>query len=103
MEELKKKISLAAEIENNNVRVARLKILKDQWLQCNAQIEKVRKDSKELEEAYYNVINPTVTVVKTVYPGVLIKIKHATFEVKDEISHVVFKLEGDNIIHTALK
>jgi hypothetical protein len=103
LEELKKKISLAAEIENNNVRVARLKILKDQWLQCNAQIEKVRKDSKELEEAYYNVINPTVTVVKTVYPGVLIKIKHATFEVKDEISHVVFKLEGDNIIHTALK
>jgi len=103
MEELKKKISLAAEIENNNVKIARLKILKDQWLQCTAQIEKVRKDSEELEESYYNVVNPTVTVIKTVYPGVLIKIKHATFEVKDEISHTVFKLEGDNIIHTTLK
>jgi uncharacterized protein len=103
MEELKKKISLAAEIENNNVKIARLKILKDQWLQCTAQIEKVRKDSEELEKDYYNVNNPTITVIKTVYPGVLIKIKHSTFEVKEEISHVVFKFENDNIIPTSIK
>ena len=77
--------------------------MKDQWLQCNAQIEKVRKDSEELEKAYYNVNNPSITVIKTVYPGVLIKIKHKTFEVKEEISHAVFKLEEDNIVYSPLK
>jgi len=103
IEELKKKISQAADITIDNVKISKLKILKDQWLQCTAQIEKVRNDSEELEEKFYDVDNPTVTVVKTVYPGVLIKIKNSIFEVKDEISHAVFKLEGENIIHTALK
>jgi hypothetical protein len=74
-----------------------------QWKDCSDQCETVKKELVELESEFYNVLNPTVEVSKTIYPGVIIKIKFATYEVKEELSHVKFRLVDDEIVHSSIK
>ncbi len=82
---------------------ARLKTLKTQLQDAIDQLEKQKKDLKEIEKDYYNIANPTISVTKTVFPGTIIKIKHAVLEVKEELTHVMFKLDDDKVEYVKLR
>ena len=58
---------------------------------------------REIEKDYFNVDNPVVMIMKTVFNGVTIKIRHAVYEVKQDMNHVMFKLNGDQIECSPIK
>ena len=103
MENLKKNISLIEEQSQNSDMNPRLINFRMEYEAASEKLEKVRKELKEIEKFYYDAADPVVCVSKTVYPGTFIKIKQITYEVKDELSHVMFKLVNDEINCTILK
>ena len=100
MDELKQKISAIAQNSREGTIDPRLAAYKNQWVDCSAKLETLINEAKEFEEAYQNVADPGVYVTKTVYPGVLIRIKSVNYEVHEELSHVMFKLVEDEIVHS---
>lgn len=103
LEELKRKISLIAQKSSGKSKSMQLSAFKDVWSRCTNQLERVKKECEEIEKAYYDVADPTVVVIKTVYPGTIIKIKNKSLEVKEELSHVLFKLVDDLITYSKIK
>ncbi|MGA7721020.1 MAG: FapA family protein [Ignavibacteriaceae bacterium] len=99
-DDLRKKISLVMQNSYNETDAPILAMYNKQWKECEVKLEKVTKEAKEAEEAYFNVPDPGVYVIKSVYPGVVIKIRHTGFEVKEELSHVMFKLVKDEIVYS---
>ncbi|MDP3443655.1 MAG: FapA family protein, partial [Ignavibacteria bacterium] len=97
MEELKKKISEIAQKPDSKAKNLQLLTIKDIWQRNVHQLQKLEKEVKEIEEAYYNVEKPVVIISKTVYPGTIISIKGKSFEVKEELNRVVFSLV-DNVV-----
>jgi uncharacterized protein (DUF342 family) len=81
----------------------RLKSLKAQLQDAVDQMERLKRDIQEIEKDYFNISDPVICVTKTVFPGTLIKIKHAVFEVKEELTHVMFQIQNDQIECTRLK
>jgi len=59
--------------------------------------KRLEKETSDLEKAYYSSADPAVSVSKIVYPGTIIKIREATYEVKNELSHIMFKIVGKEI------
>jgi uncharacterized protein len=96
-EEIQHKISMIALTSSLGADDHRIAAYKNQWNECEANLETVTKEAKELEEAYQNVDDPGVYVTKTVFPGVVVKIKYKSYEVKEEMSRVMFKLIEDEI------
>lgn len=103
LDEFKNKLSSLDQHFSDSVGSSVVGSFYNQWKECSDQFETIKKELIELESEFYNVPNPIVEVSKTVYPGVVIKIKFATFEVKEELSHVKFRLAGDEIVHTSIK
>jgi uncharacterized protein (DUF342 family) len=96
-EEIQHKISMIALTSSLGADDHRIAAYKNQWNECEANLETVTKEAKELEDAYQNVDDPGVYVTKTVFPGVVVKIKHKSYEVKEEMSRVMFKLIEDEV------
>jgi uncharacterized protein len=103
VEEIKKEIDEAEQNLPDEDDSMYLKSMRNRWEECNEKLEKLRKELKEIEVDYYDVVNPVVTVKKNIYPGVIIKIKHAVFEVNDMLSNVKFILESGIIKTINLK
>lgn len=103
MENLKKNISQITEQSQNPAINQRLTKFQQEYEASSEKLERIRKELKDIEKFYYDVDNPVISVSNTVFPGTLIKIKNKTYEVKEELSHVMFKLVNDEIIYTNLK
>ncbi len=103
MENLKRKMPVEEEeTEGKNEKKKRLSF-EDECTDCGERLDRLRKDLKEIEKNYFNVEDPIVSIAKTVFPGTVIKIKQAVYEVKEEMSHVIFKLVDDEICFTSSK
>jgi uncharacterized protein len=102
-DELKKKISLVAEKPPSNAKTMLLATFKEIWAKCTADTARVAAELKEMETAYYNVPDPTVMILKTVFPKTTIKIKNKTFEVIEQINHVMFKMKDGEIIQSPIR
>ena len=63
--------------------------------------EILKNEYSDLERAYYGSADAEVCVSKTVYPGTIIIIREARYEVKNELSKVVFKIV-DKKIHNSI-
>lgn len=66
-------------------------------------LDTLKKDILELEKQGSGKDAPVVIVTKTIYPGTVIKIRHASYEVKEEISHVKFAIVSDEITYTKIQ
>ena len=74
----------------------------DKSIEYSEQLLRLKDEKDKLEKAYFNVAEPVVMVTKTIYPGTLIKIKDATFEVTNEFSRVMFRLIDGEITYSNL-
>jgi len=101
-EEIKKKIEVLNSRPPDMGTNARYKSLREQHQAALEQWERMAAELKLIEKDYYNVENPTIRVSKSIYSGVTVKIKHAAFEVKNELNNVVFKLNGDQIEYSKM-
>lgn len=97
MENLKKNISLLSEQPQNNSVNSRLNNFRNEYEASAEKCDRVKKELKEMEKLYYDVTDPVICVSKIVYPGTIIKIKQITYEVKEELSRVMFKLVNGEI------
>jgi uncharacterized protein len=70
--------------------------------ECEGIYEKILKDLKVIENDYYNSPNPVVQITGKIYPGVIIRIKHAMMEIEDEMTKVQFYLEDEQIAYSSL-
>lgn len=102
-ETIKKKIELMDESLPDPGMNNAYKALKDQHKGAIEHWERMCADLKEIEKDYFNVDNPVVMILKTVFNGVTVKIRHAVYEVKQDMSHVMFKLNGDLIECSPIK
>ena len=100
IDDYKQRITLIAQKSPDSVKDSRLSAFRDKWNEYSEHLEKIEKEMSEFKDAYYNVEDPVVCVTKTVYPGTIIKIKHVIYEVKDELTHVIFRLTGDEVTHS---
>jgi uncharacterized protein len=103
MEEIRKKIDIINSKPPDLGSNTRLKCLKDELQAAVDQLERINKSIEEIEVDYYNIPDPLICVSKTVYPGTIIKIKKFIYEVKEDLTHVQFQLNGDKIEYTKLK
>jgi uncharacterized protein len=103
VDEIKKRLDLINSKPPDMGSNARFKTVKDQLQAALDQFERLVNDLKEIEKDYYNVDDPFLRVNKTIYPGVIIKIKHAIFEVNEELNRVIFRLAGTQISYTSIK
>ena len=102
-ETIKKKIDLMDESLPDPGMNNAYKALKDQHKAAIEHWERMCADLKEIEKDYFNVDNPVVMIMKTVFNGVTVKIRHAVYEVKQDMTHVMFKLNGDQIECSPIK
>lgn len=102
-ETIKKKIDLMDESLPDPGMNNAYKALKDQYKGAIEHWERMCADLKEIEKDYFNVDNPVVMIMKTCFNGVTIKIRHAVYEVKQDMNHVMFKLNGDQIECSPIK
>ena len=103
LNEIIKKITYIAQHSPVSVLEARLSTHKKEWEECCKKFEDLKKEVAELETAYYNTNEALVMVTKTIYPGAIVKIKQAVYEVKEEISQVKFILEENEVAFKKLK
>jgi hypothetical protein len=99
IEDFKKNTTMLTQSSDSDSAALNLTMYKTQLKEMEEKLELVRKEAKEAEDAYFSVADPGVYISKTVYPGVIIKIRHSVYEVKEELSHVMFKLIKGDIIH----
>lgn len=102
-ETIKKKIDLMDESLPDPGMNSAYKAAKDQHKGAVEHWERMCADLKEIEKDYFNVENPVVMILKNVFNGVTIKIRHSVYEVKQDMNHVMFKLNGDQIECSPLK
>lgn len=98
-----KKIDELTKLSKQNENDQRLISLRVECDACALRVDNLLKELKELEKQGNAAESPTVTVNKTVYPGTIIRIKHAVYEVKEDLIHVKFALVNDEITCTKLK
>jgi|GEM_PF-1080377 len=101
---MNKNIAQLSEQANDKIAERRLITLHSE---CDAYIlqwENLKKEIKEIEKDYFNVENPCLCVTRTVFPGTIIHIKGAAYEVKEEISSMKFSLgEEEEVVLTKIK
>ena len=102
MDEYKQRSSLIEKKSLKEAKDIRLDSFKKKWKEYSEQLERLKKETAELKKVYHDSADPFVSVIKTIYPGTLIKIKHATFKVTNELSHVMFRLVDDEINYSNL-
>jgi len=100
---LKKNIAQISQQAETSLNTKRILTFRDECDAYTIKLEKLRKDLQEIEKQYYDVGDPVVYVTKIAYPGTIIKLKHATFEVKEDISHAMFKLVDGEVVCTNIK
>jgi uncharacterized protein (DUF342 family) len=97
MDELERNIVQAEQGSSGRVDTSLLNTFKNQREECSRQMQKLKTELSEIEKVYYSIGDPVVIVTRKVFPETVIKIKHAVFEVTEELSHVMFKLTDDGI------
>lgn len=103
IEEIRKKIDIINSRPPDLVSNTRFKTLNEQLRAAIEQCERLKNDLKEIEKEYYNINAPVVNVYRKIFPGVTIKIKNCIFEAKEELSHIMFRLNGDQVEYINLK
>jgi len=98
LEEFSQKIASLNKNSQEGTVDSRLKGVIKQFEECNIKLEKVNAEIEEIEKAYLNVPDPGVYIAKTVFPGVTIRIKHLSYDVKEIYNHVMFKMIADEIV-----
>lgn len=98
IENVNKNISLISHSEQSEDNEIKLITLREESEAYMKQLDHLRKDLYEIEKEFYNVENPVVVVTNKVYPGVTIRLRHATYEVKEELTHIKFILENDQVV-----
>ena len=98
LDDIRQRAKMIVENSKQGVENIRLVALKTEWQEASKQYETVKKEVALLEAAYYDATDPAVCVRKTVYPGTLVKIKHASYKVREEISNVTFKLADGEVV-----
>lgn len=97
-----KNIAEISKLPQTEVTEQRIMVLREESDSSLLYAENLKKEIKELEKQGNNTECPTVSVTKTVYPGTVIRIKHCVLEVKEELNHVKFSIENDEIKVTKL-
>lgn len=82
---------------------ARLEPLRKSWKQYKAQFNDLTRKIETLKKAYYDAVSPEICVRGTIYPGTIVRIKEAEFEVKSMLTRVRFGLVGKQIDYKPLK
>jgi len=100
---LKKKVeTLKAEIadftEGRPEETAYIDTLFARMEESDIMLGKIQKEISEIESNYYNCSNPVIQISGRIYPGVIIRMKHAMMEITEEMSHVQFYLDEDETI-----
>jgi uncharacterized protein len=103
VDEIKKRLDVMNSKPPDMGSNARFKAIKDQLQASLDQFDRLVNDLKEIEKDYYNVDDPFIRINKAIYPGVILKIKHAVYEVKEDLSRVIFRLTGTQISYTNIK
>lgn len=96
--ELSKRITYIAQHSPPSLLDSRLETYKEDWEEKSKKYEALKSEVADLEKACYNTSEAIVIVTKTIYPGVTIKIKQAVYEVKEELNHVKFVLENEEVV-----
>jgi len=81
----------------------RLNSLLEQSDKLISSYEKLKSETQEFEDNFFSVKNPTIIVTKIVYPGTIIRIKYAMFEVKEELYNVTFRLIDGEVVPTKIQ
>ena len=97
IDDIREEVTVIVQKFSKEIQNLRLKPLQKKWKEYSEQLERLKKEIAELEEVYYRAEDPVVCVSKRIYPGTLVKIKHATYEVKNELSRGTFRLVDDKI------
>ena len=103
MKDFKQKLEMFLQKAPKAAKKLRLNIFRNNWKELIKKYEILKKEFSDLEKAYYGAADPVVCVSKTVYPGTIIKIREATYEVKNELSHIVFKIVDKEIHNSNLE
>ncbi|MBU1099232.1 MAG: FapA family protein [Bacteroidetes bacterium] len=96
--DLIKKITYIAQHSPPSLLESRLVTHKADWEEQCKKFEILKSEVADLEKACYITANAVVRVTKTIYPGTTVRIKQAVYEVKEELSHVKFVLEEEQIV-----
>ena len=99
---LQEKISGIMKETNDQRKEKQLESIKSGWEQSIVQLENLKKYEEKLEALYYSAPNPLVLATARIYPGTIVKIKSATFMVKEEMQRVQFKFEEGDIIYSKI-
>lgn len=98
IENINKNISLISHSEQNEDNSIKLITLREEYDAYVLKLDNMKKDMNEFEKLFYNIHNPQVIVNGKIYPGTRLRIRHAIYEVKEELSHIKFVLENDEIV-----
>ncbi len=97
---LQEKITHISEGSNDQKKEKLLTDIKTKWTASLEQLENLKKYEEKLEAMYYSAPNPVVCATARIFQGTTVKIKYATFTVKEEMHHVQFKLEDGEITYS---
>ncbi|MDR3627933.1 MAG: FapA family protein [Ignavibacteriaceae bacterium] len=98
LEEYMQKVASLSKNSADGIIDSRLAAAVKQLNEYSVKLEKINEEIEEIEKAYLNVPDPGVYVARTIFPGVTIRIKHLELEVKEEHTHVMFKIVEDEIV-----
>jgi uncharacterized protein (DUF342 family) len=98
-----KNIAELSEQKSNEAIDQKIATLREESDAALLHLDTLKKDILELEKQGSGKDAPVVVVTKTVYPGTVIKIRHACYEVKEELSHVKFAIVSDEITYTKIQ
>lgn len=93
VDEIRKEIEEAEEKKPDDIGSAYLKKLHERLKETGERLEVLRKEFKEIEASYHDVSDASVIASKRVFPGTIIRIKNASYEVKEELNKVKFVYE----------
>jgi hypothetical protein len=68
-----------------------------EWKILQNKVDSLVKEIEQLERLVYSAQDPAICVTQMVYPGTTLRIKSALFQVHQEISRAIFKLENGEI------
>jgi len=98
IENVNKNISLISHSDQNDDNNIKLITLRDEYEAYVKKMDMLHKDLHEFEKEFYNVENPMLVVVGKIYPGVTLRLRHAHYDIKEELSHIKFVLENGEIV-----
>lgn len=102
LQDIKERAEKIMEESEAGQKDSRIPALKEEFKIFLAQYNQMKENLQSMEQECYNSPGAKVMVKDVIHPGVLIKIKKSSAKIKDEVSHVVFKLVEGNVVAVPL-